>query len=67
MAVSLDRIDAAKRQAAVLFYGDQVMALLRDAVAKGYKDAAHMKQDEDLAPLREREDFKKLLAELDKK
>jgi hypothetical protein len=29
--------------------------------------AAHMKQDKDLDPLREREDFKKLLAELEKK
>jgi hypothetical protein len=33
-------------------------------VAAGYKDAAHLKQDHDLDALREREDFKKLLAEL---
>jgi hypothetical protein len=38
---------------------------LRDAVAKGYKDAAHMKKDTDLDPLRSREDFKKLVAELE--
>ena len=31
----------------------------------GYKDAAHMKKDSDLDPLRAREDFKKLLAELE--
>ena len=43
------------------------MALLKQAVAKGYKDAAHMKKDKDLDPLREREDFKQLLAELEKK
>ena len=38
-----------------------------DAVAKGHKNAAHMKQDTDLAPLRQRDDFKKLLAELESK
>jgi hypothetical protein len=46
-------------------YGDRAIALLRQAVAKGYKDAAHMKQDTDLDPLRGREDFKKLMAELE--
>jgi serine/threonine protein kinase/tetratricopeptide (TPR) repeat protein len=50
-------------QAAV--YGDEAMTILREAVAKGFKNAAHMKQDKDLDPLRGREDFKKLLAELD--
>ena len=37
------------------------------AVKAGYRDAAHMKKDTDLDPLREREDFKKLLAELEGK
>ena len=46
------------------FYADEAMKMLRDAVAKGYKDVARMKKDPDLAPLRQREDFKKLLAEL---
>jgi hypothetical protein len=32
-----------------------------------YRDAAHMKKDTDLDPLREREDFKKLIAELEKR
>jgi hypothetical protein len=41
------------------------LVVLRDAVAKGYKDAARMKEDKDLAPLRDRDDFKKLLAELE--
>ena len=54
----------AQARAAVQFYGDQAMAMLRTAVAKGFKDAAHMKKDKDLDALREREDFKKLLAEL---
>jgi hypothetical protein len=39
---------------------------LRQALAKGYQDAAHMQKDTDLDPLRGRDDFRKLLAELDK-
>jgi hypothetical protein len=36
-------------------------------VAKGRKNAEHTKKDDDLKALREREDFKKLLAELEGK
>jgi tetratricopeptide (TPR) repeat protein len=43
---------------------DKAMAWLKQAVAAGYKDAAHMQTDNDLDALREREDFKKLMAEL---
>jgi hypothetical protein len=46
---------------------DRAMAWLKQAVAVGYKDAAHMKQDPDLDPLRGREDFQKLIAELELK
>ena len=46
---------------------DEAMKMLRDAVARGFKDAAYMKKDTDFAPLREREDFQKLLAELEGK
>jgi tetratricopeptide (TPR) repeat protein len=60
-----EQLDADKRKAAVQFYGDAAMKLLREAVAKGFKDAAHMKQDSDLAPLRQRPDFQKLLKELE--
>ena len=42
------------------------MQWLHKAVKAGYKDAALMKKDTDLDALREREDFKKLLAELEK-
>jgi hypothetical protein len=51
----------------VQFYGDEAMKLLRDAVAKGFQDAAHMKKDSDLDPLRGRDDFQKLLADLEAK
>ena len=44
---------------------DRAMAWLTKAIAAGYKDAAHMKRDTDLDSLRERPDFKKLLAELE--
>src|SRR5438094_103905 len=43
-----DKLDAPKRQAEMQFYADQAMAMLRDAVAKGYKNAAQMKKDKDL-------------------
>ncbi len=48
-------------------YGDRAMELLRQAVKAGWKDAAHMKQDTDLDPLRDRADFQKLLADLEVK
>jgi eukaryotic-like serine/threonine-protein kinase len=48
-------------------YSDRAMELLRKAVKAGFKDAGHMKKDTDLGPLRGREDFKKLLGELEQK
>jgi serine/threonine protein kinase len=44
---------------------DQAMKWLQRAVAAGFDDAAHMKQDRDLDALRDREDFKKLVAGLE--
>jgi serine/threonine protein kinase/tetratricopeptide (TPR) repeat protein len=60
-----DKASQEDRDNQAALYGDEAMAMLRDAVAKGFKDTAHMKQDKDLDPLRGREDFKKLLAELE--
>ena len=60
-----DNLDDNQRKEAAQFYGDAAMKLLRDAVSKGYKDAPHMKKDTDLDPLRQREDFEKLIAELE--
>jgi serine/threonine protein kinase len=56
-----DAAELAKKQA------DLAMAWLRKSVAVGFADAGHIKQDKDLDALREREDFKKLLAELENK
>jgi hypothetical protein len=41
--------------------------MLKDAVAKGYKNVALLRKDKDMDSLREREDFKRLLAELEAK
>jgi tetratricopeptide (TPR) repeat protein len=46
---------------------DLAMSWLHKAVAAGCRDAEHLKQDKDLDALREREDFKSLLAELQAK
>ncbi|MGH7179877.1 MAG: TPR end-of-group domain-containing protein, partial [Tepidisphaeraceae bacterium] len=43
---------------------DQAMAWLRQAVAAGYGDAAQIEKDSDLDALRDRDDFKTLLLEL---
>jgi serine/threonine protein kinase len=48
-------------------YEDRAMATLRQATENGYKDIAHLKEDKDFAPLRSRQDFKQLCAELERK
>jgi hypothetical protein len=45
-------------------YAARAVALLRQAVDQGYEDADHLAKDKDLAALRERPDFQKLLADL---
>jgi serine/threonine protein kinase/tetratricopeptide (TPR) repeat protein len=44
---------------------DRAMAWLNKAVAVGYKDVAKLNQDKTLDSLRDREDFRKLVAELE--
>jgi tetratricopeptide (TPR) repeat protein len=46
---------------------DQAIAELKQAVAKGFRDVQQLRSREDLAALRAREDFKKLLSELEEK
>jgi hypothetical protein len=45
----------------------RAIALLHQAVARGWNNAAHLKMDHDLKVLRGRTAFQKLLAELEKK
>jgi tetratricopeptide (TPR) repeat protein len=44
--------------------GDEAIKALRRAIDGGWRNVAHMNKDEDLDSLRERDDFKKLIAEL---
>ncbi len=44
---------------------DRAMGWLRRAVAAGFRDAAQIRQHDDLEALREREDFRQLLARLE--
>jgi serine/threonine protein kinase/regulator of sirC expression with transglutaminase-like and TPR domain len=46
---------------------DQAIAELKQAIAKGFRDVKQLQHRENLAGLREREDFKKLVAELEVK
>ncbi len=43
---------------------DRAMTWLKQAVAAGYKNTVHVKEDEDLDVLRDRRDFKELVAGL---
>jgi hypothetical protein len=53
-----------KRNELARVYADKALAALRQAIHFGFKDAAHMEKDQDLDPLRNRHDFKKLLMDL---
>ena len=46
-------------------YADRSMEFLRQAVQAGYKNTAQLAKDPQLDSLRQREDFQKLLAELE--
>jgi tetratricopeptide (TPR) repeat protein len=48
-------------------YTSRAMEMLRKAVQSGFKDSTRMKWDKTLAPLRDRDDFRKLLADLEKR
>jgi tetratricopeptide (TPR) repeat protein len=49
-----------------LRYADEAMVFLRKAVQHGFKDGDHIRKDDDLIALHGREDFKTLLASLEK-
>ncbi len=44
----------------------RAVELLRQAIAKGFRDVAQLKKDADLDSLRERDDFRQLVADLEK-
>jgi serine/threonine-protein kinase len=61
------RLSAADRSRLAEEYAARAVAWLRHAFAKGYRDVANLKQDTELDSLRQRSDFRKLLAELEEK
>jgi serine/threonine-protein kinase len=60
------RLSEAQRPEVARGYAARALALLRQAVAHGYKDLANMKKDKALDPLRDDPAFRKLLAEMAK-
>jgi tetratricopeptide (TPR) repeat protein len=54
-----------KRAELARTYADQAMDLLRQAVKAGWDNTSRLMQEPQLSPLREREDFRKLVADLE--
>jgi serine/threonine protein kinase/tetratricopeptide (TPR) repeat protein len=61
------RLAQEKRKELVEGYARQAVDMLREAIANGYKDASALRQMTALAVLRSRDDFQKLLAEVEAK
>jgi serine/threonine protein kinase/tetratricopeptide (TPR) repeat protein len=61
------QLDEARRKGLAESYAGKALALLLRAAARGYRDAARLKKDPDLQPLRAREEFRQLLAGLEGK
>jgi hypothetical protein len=57
----LNATEAAERQA----YGDRAIEVLGQAIAHGFQDSRRLKDAQFLNPIRQREDFKKLVAKLE--
>jgi len=56
-----------KRSELKQVYGDLALKLLAHATAHGYQDADSLKRNADFDPVRNRDDFKKLLSEIESK
>jgi tetratricopeptide (TPR) repeat protein len=67
LALSDEKLPEAKRKEVAKGYGDRAVELLRKAMAAGFKDAESVRKAKEFEPLRGREDFTKLLAEMGKK
>jgi eukaryotic-like serine/threonine-protein kinase len=60
-----DKLDDKQRQEAVQLYSDATMKLLHAAVSKGFSDLQQLDKDKGFDPLHQRDDFRKLVAELE--
>lgn len=61
-----DKLPESKRAELARVHADRAMELLRQAVRLGYRDAAFLKNEPELEPLRSRNDFEALLKDLSK-
>jgi tetratricopeptide (TPR) repeat protein len=61
------QLPEARRKQLAQTYADRALVTLRQAMQNGYKDVAHLTKDTDLDPLRSSPDFKKLVADLERK
>jgi hypothetical protein len=61
------RVGEAQRHDLARRYADRAVELLRQAVRHGWLDAVQTRKDSDLDPLRNRDDFRELVAELEEK
>jgi tetratricopeptide (TPR) repeat protein len=59
-----EKLDEKQRKESAHFYTDAALKLLREAVGRGFKDAARLKSDPAFAALRENAEFREVLAEL---
>jgi hypothetical protein len=66
LAAKDGKLPEARRQELAKEYADRALAALRQAVPAGYRDAAQVRKETALDPLRGRDDFKKLMADLEK-
>ncbi len=60
-----DHLSAEEREKQIQSYADKAMTMLTHAVAAGYRDGVHLQTAKDLNPLRSREDFQKLIAQVE--
>ena len=58
------RLPEKRRQELAQSYGHRAVELLRQGVAKGFRNSDLLRKDPAFQPLRSRSDFQKLLAEL---
>jgi tetratricopeptide (TPR) repeat protein len=64
IAAADTQLAEARREGLVRGYTDRALVLLRQAVARGFKDAGRLKSDHDLDPVRAHDQFHRLLAEV---
>ena len=66
LAAKDDKLGQEKRKEVVNRYGEKAVTLLRQGADKGWKNVTALK-DPVFEPLRSRDDFQKLLVELERK